>query len=70
LGQTLKRQFEGSVEPPPGQTGWPDTPYEVVWSPQHFFFFFGIFFIKKIKYVMGAFWEKKKGGQNGRIATI
>jgi hypothetical protein len=51
----------GVAEPPPGQTGWSATP-------TYFFFFFWIFFKKKLKYVMGAFWEKKI--QNGQIATI
>jgi hypothetical protein len=38
------------------------TTYGVVWPP------YLDFFLKKIKYVMGAFWKKK--GQSDQIATI
>jgi hypothetical protein len=65
------------AEPPPGQTWWPATPCGVVgWFGHPIIFLLSLFldfFLKKIKYVMGAFWKKekkKKNGQNGRIATI
>jgi hypothetical protein len=56
----------GVAEPPPGQTGWPATPYGVVRPPQHISFFYYYYFF----FVIGAFWKKKKKKKKKRAKVV